>query len=360
MTRKLVASFFLLIAIVGTGAALATWKQSSLEASAEQAANQPEPMESITVTAARKVDHRQTTTSIGTVTALRSVTLQNEVEGTVREIRLNPGQIVDAGTVLVMLDVSVEQAEVRELEARAALAKTVLDRLEGANHNRSVSAIELDRARAELDVAAAQIARTQALIARKTIRAPFRSVVGISDVHVGQYLSEGTRLTTLQGIDDAVHVDFAVAQQVAHALRHGDAVEVFTAENAKAIPAKIVAVDARVDPATRNAIVRARLARTPNAPSPGASVRVQVPKGAAISALAVPVSALRKGPAGDHVFVIANDGSGKARARLTPVASGAVLGEDVLILKGLTEGESVAATGSFKLRDQALVAVAGK
>lgn len=361
MSRKqLVASLAVLITVLATGAALAAFKQSALAQSAAQAAQQPEPMESITVSPARKAEHRQITTAIGTVTALRSITLQNEVSGTVREINLTPGQIVEAGTPLVLLDVSVEQAEIAELEARAALASTLYERLQSANTNKSISQVELDRARSEMQVASAQIARTKAIIARKTIRAPFRAVVGISDVHQGQYLSEGTKLTTLQGVDDAVYVDFAVAQQVSERLRRGDRVDVVTTEGASPMPARIVAVDARIDPATRNAIVRARLGGSANAPHPGASVRVHVPNGPAITAVAVPVNALRKGPAGDHVFVISNDVQGKSRAYVKPVVTGPVLGEEVLVLSGIFPGDSVAAQGSFKLRDEALVVVAGK
>ena len=114
--------------------------------------------------------------------------------------------------------------------------------------------MEVDRARAERDVALAQVARTKAIIARKTIRAPFRARVGLADVHPGQYLNEGTQLTTLQGVDDAVHVDFTVAQRVAAGLREGDSVDVFATSDSSPIAATIVALDARVDPATRNAI----------------------------------------------------------------------------------------------------------
>src|SRR5258706_210649 len=92
------------------------------------------------------------------------------------------------------------------------------------------------------DVAQAQIARTQAIIAKKTIRAPFRARVGISDVHPGQYLNEGTQLTTLQGIDGAVHVDFAVSQQVAVGLRAGTPIQVVTTADSTPIAARIVAV----------------------------------------------------------------------------------------------------------------------
>ena len=112
---------------------------------------------------------------------------------------LTPGQIVDAGTVLVALDVSVEEAELKAQEAQAALAETMLGRMQRLSQNRVASETDVDRARAERDVALAQIARTRAVIARKTIRAPFRARVGMADVHPGQYLNEGTQLTTLAG-----------------------------------------------------------------------------------------------------------------------------------------------------------------
>jgi membrane fusion protein (multidrug efflux system) len=232
-------------------------------------------MESVTVALAKEVEHRQTATSIGTVLALRSITLRNELPGTVRHVSLTPGQIVDAGMVLVALDVSVEEAELKAQEAQAALAKAVLDRRKNLSHDRATTQEEVDRARADRDIALAQIARTKAIIARKTIRAPFHARVGMADLHPGQYLIEGTELTTLQGIDDAAHVDFTVAQQVAAGLREGDSVDVSVAGQSSPIAAKIVAVDARIDPTTRNATVRARIEGAANAPSPGASVRVE-------------------------------------------------------------------------------------
>ena len=356
--RGWVASSLLIAAIVGTGATLAVWKHSSMEAAEAASANQPEPMEMVTAAVASARDHRETTTSIGTVLALRSVELRNELAGIVRQVSLRPGQIVEAGTVLVALDVSVEQAELKALEAQAALTETVLARVQRLYNERAEAQTALDRARAERDVALAQIARTKAIIARKTIRAPFRARVGIADVHPGQYLTDGTILTTLQSVDDAANVDFAVAQNVAATLRRGETVGVFAGGSTNPIPAQIVAVDSRVDPATRNAMVRARIEHTPNAPSPGASVRVMVPVGPSRSAVAIPVSALRRGPSGDHVFVIAPDDKGNQRVSIRPVQTGTVLGDEVLIVSGLKAGEKVAATGSFKLRESALVAIA--
>ncbi len=356
--RGWVGSILLLLTVGVAGGSLAAWKHASLQEADAAAAHQPEPMESVTVAVAREREHLQTTTSIGTVMALRSITLRNELAGTVRQVSLTPGQIVDADTVLVALDVSVEEAELKAEEAQAALAETLLGRVQRASENRGASEMDVDRARAERDVALANIARTKAILARKTIRAPFRARVGMADVHPGQYLNEGTELTTLQGVDDAVHVDFAVAQAVAAALHEGDTVEVFALSESTPIAATIVALDARIDPATRNAMVRARIEGAANAPAPGASVRVRVPIGAPRMAVVVPVSALRKGPAGDHVFVVAADEQGKTRVHVRAVQTGAMLGDDVVIQEGLASGEQVAASGSFKLREGALVAIA--
>src|SRR5262245_31457197 len=354
MRSRWLGSVLLLVVVLGIGAGLAVWKVNSIEASDKGFASQPEPMESVAVATAQPLQHRPTTVSIGTVLALRSITLRNELAGTVRQVALVPGSIVEAGRVLVALDVSVEAAELKALEAQASLAESLLDRTQRASESNAISASELDRARSERDVARAQIARVQAVIEKKTLRAPFRCRVGIADVHPGQYLEEGTTLTTLQGVDDAANVDFSVAQQVAAGLKVGEFVDVFPAESQDAIPARIAAIDARVDAATRNAMVRARIEGL-TVPSPGSSVRVRVPVGPPREAVAVPVNALRKGPEGDHVFVITADKDGKPRAYTRAVQSGPVVAGNIVIEEGLRAGEQVAASGSFKLREGVLV-----
>src|SRR5687767_14207399 len=289
--KKGLASSLVIAAVIAAAAGLGVWKTSNIKAAIAASANQQEPMELISTATAVERPHRETTTAIGTVLALRSVTLRNEVPGTVRYVRLTPGQIVEAGTVLIAFDVSVEESELNALEAQAALAKSSLDRVQRMINDRAAPQSELDRARAEYDVALAQIARTKAVIARKIIRAPFRARIGISDVHQGQYLDQGTELTTLQGVSDEANIDFAVAQRVANGLRVGDAVSVVVAEGLRPLQARIVALDSRSDPNTRNAIVRARLINAEEAVTPGASVRVVLPYGEATKAIAIPASA---------------------------------------------------------------------
>lgn len=356
--RVAIRSTVLLVAIIAVGGGLMAWKSAAAEGAAAVAANQPEPAEVVTEAVAVEHEYRGGTTSIGTVLATRSIQLRNELPGTVREARLTPGQVVEPGAVLVAFDVSVEEAELKALQARAGLAETTLARLQRMADQRAVSAMELDNARAERDVALAEVERTRAIIARKTIRAPFRARVGISDVHPGQFLDAGALLTTLQGVGDAANVDFTVAQAVAGALRAGDTVDVVAGDNESSpIVARIVAVDARVDPATRNATVRARIEDAGGALAPGASVRVRVPVGASRTAVVVPVSALRMGPGGDHVFLLDTAEDGATRARVQMVQTGPVLGDAVVILAGVSPGDRVAAAGSFKLRDAALVSV---
>jgi membrane fusion protein (multidrug efflux system) len=355
--RRWIAPLLLIGIVVGTGTALASWKHSSLEQAESAAQSQPEPAEAVAVAIAREREHSPTTTAIGTVVATRSISVRNELPGTVRTVDLMPGRIVEPGTVLVALDVSVETAELQALQAQADLAQTQYERMQRMVHDRAASEMEVDQARAERDVALAQIERLKAVIDRKTIRAPFRARIGLSDVHPGQYLNEGTLLTTLQGVDEYAYADFTVAQQVAAKLQAGERIQVFSRTDDEPMEAEILAVDARVDPTTRNAAVRARLPADNAALRPGASVRVRVSTDLPRLAVAVPASAVRKSPEGDHVFVLVSDESGNVRAKARQVRVETVAGDEAIIERGLSPGEKVAATGSFKLRDSALVAV---
>lgn len=348
--RRGVSGFVLLGIVLGSGVLLAAWKQDSTEEAAAAAAKQVEPVEKVTFATAEAREHHATTTAIGTVRALRSITLKSEVSGTVARTSLEPGKVVEAGTVLVALDTSVEQAELRALDAQARLAQTMLARREELLKHGATTLDEVDQVRAQHDVAQAQSARLRAVIAKKTIRAPFRARVGLADVHPGQYLNEGVELTTLQGVADEVHVDFSVAQSVAAGIHVGSSVEV-RSSHGPSLKARVLAVDAKVDPQTRSRSVRARLDGGASGPAPGASVRVSVPVGDSSKAVVIPVSALRKGPEGDHVWLVEPDAKGALRVHQRKVESGPVLGETVIVLGGVEVGQRLAASGSFKLRE---------
>ena len=129
-SRRWIGSVTLVGAVLGIGILLAAWKRSATHEAEAASAHQPEPVELVTLATAEPRQHRQSTTAVGTVLALRSITLRNELAGTVRRVSLNPGEIVEPGTVLVALDVAVEEAELQAQEAEAGLAETTLARLE--------------------------------------------------------------------------------------------------------------------------------------------------------------------------------------------------------------------------------------
>lgn len=348
--RRRVAGFVLVGMVMGSGVLLAAWKQGMTKDAAAAAANQPEPIEKVTFAVAEARPHQASTTAIGTVLALRSITLKSEVSGSVVRASLKPGQVVEAGTVLVQLDTSVEQAELRALDAQARLSQTMLGRREELLKFGATTQDEVDQVRGQHDVAEAQSARLRAVIAKKTIRAPFRARVGLADVHLGQYLDQGVELTTLQGVADQVHVDFSVAQSVAAEIAVGSSVEVRTSQG-QTFQAEVLAVDAKVDPETRSRAVRARLDGGNHGPAPGASVRVLVPVGESSQAVVIPVTALRKGPEGDHVWVVEADAAGALRAHERKVQTGPVLGASVIVQSGVEAKQRLAASGSFKLRE---------
>src|SRR5262249_44440908 len=154
------------IVVLIVGIALAAWKITSLRASSAAAAHHPEQMEVVTTAVAAPRETRASATAVGTVLALRSITLRNELAGTVHAVDLVPGRIVDSGAVLVALDVAVENADLSAQQAQAALAQTTLDRLQRLARSQATSQEEVDRARAELTVAQAQVERIRAIIGR--------------------------------------------------------------------------------------------------------------------------------------------------------------------------------------------------
>ena len=358
LLARALGSVLLLAAVGGAAYGLYRYKQAQNEAAMQAAAGMPEPAEAIEAARVELRPYTKTSTAIGTVRALRYVTLRNELAGTVRKVEIRTGQLVDTNELLIELDIAVEQAQVNAQRADLNLAESMLGRMERASKSNGASAADVDRARAQRDRALAEVQRLKAVIERKRLRAQFPARVGFVDLHPGQYLDPGARITTLQGLDPAVHIDFAVTQLVASHLEPGRTIQVELAPNTPRVEAKILALDAQVDTNTRNTRVRAELRGVDPLPRPGSSVRVSVPVSAERRIPAVPVSALRRSPAGNSVFVIEPDAEGKLRAHMRRVESGVSIGDEVLIKSGLEVGEQVAAAGSFKLREGVLVMTA--
>jgi membrane fusion protein, multidrug efflux system len=351
--RLVIAAVVLISSVLLVLGGLAYWKYRGIT-QAMQAGGWQEPAEAVVFATSQAVEYRASVTTIGTVVPSRWVVLKNELAGTVRSIELTPGAIVEAGQTLVNLDVAVEEAELHSAEARVRLAGQMLERQQQAAEALAGSQMELDRAQAEMQQAEAEISRIKAIIDRKSLRAPFRARVGLVDTHIGQYLAEGTEITTLLALDGYSYVDFALTQNNALGVAIGHKVE---AELPTGEPrlAEILASDAQADAATRNVTFRARIADEQGVLRAGSSLRLTVQRGGPVTLVGVPVSALRRTPQGEMVYTVTLDKEQKTRAVGKPVRSGPTVGGLTLLRGGLDPGVKIIATGSFKLRDGSLV-----
>jgi membrane fusion protein (multidrug efflux system) len=354
--RALAAVVLAIVAVAGTLAAVKYWRVSSMIAAASAFG---EPAESVEVAAARPITWQAEASAAGTVVARQYVTLSNELSGTVASVYFRSGQVVEAGQPLLELDTRTERAELRSAEADIGLAKLTVERTAKLVEQKAGTQAEVDRARAQLTQAEARRDVIATAIARKVLRAPFRGRIGLRDVHPGQYLAEGTELTTLESVDDSVYVDFRLPQETAARLAPGAQVQVSGGALAQPAAAVVRAIDARADEASRTVRIRAEVAGLGDVLKPGAFVDVAVAAEAPQSVLAVPLAAVRRAAYGDHVFVVGAPAAGEKgpRAEQRFVRTGPVVGTDIVILGGLAAGERVATEGSFKLRQGSLVQV---
>lgn len=383
-SRAIVAGVVVLGGLLAIGAGLTYWKYRAIKA----AGNQPsfEPMDTVQVVEARTVKWQPTASLSGTVIALQSVTLSNEVAGTIKEVKFESGSVVEAGQVLVTLDDSTEQADLKAaeasvrvsggqihvIEANIRLAEANVKRMTEATEARAMSAADLDQSKATLDAARANLERTQAevdqakarvdqtksQIAKKTLRAPFKATTGLRNIHPGQYLAEGASIVGLQSIADQIYLDFALPQEQAGRARKGLVVMAEAPMLGKEpLRIEVVALDAVADPSTRNVRIRAVVPNKEGKLRPGMFIDIQVPVEEPRDFIVVPTTAIRRASFGDHVFMIVPDEKDKQkmRARQRLVKLGPSIGSDVTVLEGLKEGEQLAAVGSFKLHEGGLV-----
>lgn len=351
--------FLAWLAVIGVIAAIAGglgfYKIQEFKAAEAAAQATPEPIEAVAVARARQGEWSATTRAIGTVVAVKQLEIRNELAGTIAEMGFASGDVVEKGQLLVQLDVRQEKASLAAAEAEAKLAGQNLERREGLKQSPAFSGQEMDKARADFAAATARAQGLQAVIDKKRITAPFKARVGITNLQPGTYLDAGTLIGRLQGVDDDAYVDFSLPQDHASAIRVGSSVSL----TGSAIPngsaaAKIAAEDDSFDASSRAVRFRAVANGLGGTLRSGTYVDVNVVTSKPQQTVMVPLTALRRSPNGEFVFVIVEE-EGKQRARQRIVQAGPVQDEEIAIAKGLSGGELIATSGSFKLRDGLLV-----
>jgi membrane fusion protein (multidrug efflux system) len=292
----------------------------------------------------------------GTLRASDGAELSAEVAGIVGEIHFTSGQDVDAGTLLLRLRPNDDEAKLQQLQAVADLDQITYERDLRQLKAQGVSQATVDTDAGNLKNARAQVAAQQALMAEKFVRAPFAGRLGIRQVDLGQYLSAGTTIVTLQALDP-IFADFYLPQQALADIKVGQAVTVRAdTYPGRDFPGEIMAINPKVDPSSRMVQVRASLRNSDRALLPGMYVTAAVASGAPRKLVTLPQTAISYNPYGSLVYKVVPDGAdanGKPKLKVEQefVTTGATRGDQVAILKGVTAGEEVVGAGQLKLRN---------
>jgi membrane fusion protein, multidrug efflux system len=321
---------------------------------AKNAAFQPAP-EAVTTIVTKQERWQDTLKSIGTVTAVQGVVVGADLPGIVDKIDCESGDTVSAGDVLVKQDVRQEQAQLAAAEAARDLAQLNFKRLQGVINQGAISQLDYDKSEADEKQTEAKVQEIRATIARKTICAPFSGILGIRHVNLGQYLTSGAPIVSLQKLDP-IYVDFSVPQQYLANIRVGSEVRIESADLTGARRnGRVTAIDSVVDSDTRNVQIQTTMPN-PNAKlRPGMFVEAEVRLGTTGNVIALPAPAISYAPYGDSVFVVTDlkDANGKnyRGVRQQFVKLGAAHGDQIAVISGLKAGEEVVTSGTFKLRN---------
>lgn len=300
---------------------------------------------------------RPTSTLVGTLAAVESVTLRTEAGGRLVDVGFTSGARVAKGAVVARLDTAIEVAELEAARAAQRALDLRRDRIAPLADARGASRMSADQAVADAEAAAARIQALQARIRQKTVVAPFDGVAGLRHHHPGQVVDPGTVLTTLVRDTPAVFVDLWVPQTMLPSLPEGAQVRVL-AQGGEAL-GTVEVIEPQADARRRAVQVRARIDPAPTGWLPGLAVQAQVPTGEEAPRVVVPATALQWSPAGPLVYRVVSGEEGGPVAQAVPVTILSDRGDTVVLEEGPSEGDTLIVEGAFKLREGAAVEAGG-
>ncbi|OYV49993.1 MAG: efflux transporter periplasmic adaptor subunit [Acidocella sp. 20-58-15] len=318
--------------------------------------NPPQTVSTITAT---ESPWQPSINSVGSVVAINGANISSEVAGIVDTINFKSGDNVAAGALLATLRLNNDTAVLTQLQATAKLDAITYQRDLKQLQADAVSQAQVDTDKATLDAAEAQVHAQQALIDEKQIKAPFAGTLGIRQVNIGQYLSAGTQIVTLQQLNP-LFVDFYVPQQALAQISVGQALTVKVDAFADQIfPGKISSINSAVDTTTRTVQVRATIDNDKLLLRPGMFATVNVGIGAPNNLITLPQTVITYNPYGDTVYTVSHgkDANGKDEllAHQVFVQVGDTRGDQIAITKGIKAGDVVVTAGQLKLHNGAIV-----
>lgn len=331
-------------------------KVFQFKAMGDAEAHQTMPPQVVNAVRVRAEKWQPNLSSVGTVMAVQGTVVSTEAEGVVREIAFEAGSRVEAGDVLVRLNVDIEQAQLRAAEADAKWAQVSFKRAKALIGPHVISKADYDAAENTWKQARARVDNLRAVIAKKTVRAPFSGKLGIRKISVGQFLEKGRPVVSLHSLDP-VYVDFSLPQQRLGDLTEGLKVTVSSdAFKEQPFEGRITAINPEIDADTRNVRIQATLANPQGRLRPGMFVTVDTFLQKSEKVVLIPAAAVMHAPFGDSVFIIEEgktagpDGVKPLVVRQQFVRLGQRRGDFVAATEGVRIGEQIVATGTFKLR----------
>lgn len=359
MKRRIVVALVFILAI-GLCAGLVWFNFFRDKMITQFFANMQPPPQTIS---AAKVEAKTWTPSIGaigTAKAASGVELAFETAGIVSEIKFKANQNIRQGEVLVQLDDTVERADIQDVQANVKTAESSFERAKALSARGYGTEANLDQASALLAAARSRLARLQATIEQKALKAPFSGVIGIPRVDVGQYLQPGTVIASFQDLS-SMKVDFTVPEQRAAEVKLGQEVRIGNTEGDLPFKGHVIGKDPRVDPKTRLVAVQALVEDNKDGTIlPGQFLHVEVILPEQPNVMIVPQTAVIASLYGDYVYTIdeeQRDGNTVQIAKQVFVKTGRRRGGALEIVSGLNPGQQVVASGQNKLQSGAVVKI---
>jgi len=306
----------------------------------------PAPVEVALAQATTLTDDVQ---AVGSLKSNQGVVLRPEVSGRVSKLGFAEGQRVRRGQLLVQLDDTLQQAQLKQAEAQAGIARTNLQRSRELLGQGFISQSAVDQNAASLDVAEAQVALARAQLARMKVLAPFDGTAGIRSVDVGDYIKDGADIVNIEDLS-SLRVQFALPERTIDRLRTGQAVDVAVdAYPGRSFKGRVQAIDSQVDANGRALQVVAQVDNPGSLLKPGMFARPRVVFAVREGAIVVPEEALVPVGGKQVVFKLVDGADGRKVAQRVDARIGLRLPGKVEILDGLKAGDSVVTAGHERL-----------
>ena len=324
-------------------------------------ANNKPPPATVTVAEAKSEVIPNLMIAVGDLAAVHQVNVTSDVSGRITDIMFTAGSTVKAGSPLVQLFDSPEQGDLASFKAQATGAQLALDRAKQLAARQFGPQSTVDAAQAPYDQASAGIAKTEAIISQKLVRAPFDGELGVRHVEVGQFLTAGTQIVTLTDLS-TLYANFTVTEKGSAALKVGQTVRIAVdAYPGRTFEGKINAIEPQIATDTRNIRVQATIDNPDHILKPGMFTTTTVVLPDKPPAVTVPETAVDYTLYGDSVFLITEKKEDDGKTSLTVVRAFVRTGNRVNgraeILSGLKAGDRVVAVGQLKLQSGAAVAI---